>query len=68
VSGTPSQVSEQGLSLTDAKSGEASKLDFDDIREIRMKRSHVWLYVGVGAAVGLAIAVLVGLQAAGNRS
>jgi hypothetical protein len=68
VSGTPSQVSEQGFSLTDANSGQVSKLNFDDIREIRMKPSHVWLFVAVGVAVGLAIAVLVGLQAAANGS
>jgi hypothetical protein len=68
LSGMLSNVSEQGLSLSDTKSGQVSQLDFDDIREIRMKPSHVWLVVGVGAAVGLAIAVLVGLQAAANRS
>jgi hypothetical protein len=68
LSGMPSSVSEHGLNLTDAKSGQVSQLDFDGIREIRMKPSHVWLIVGVGVAVGLAIAVLVGLQAAINRS
>jgi uncharacterized membrane-anchored protein YhcB (DUF1043 family) len=68
LSGMLSNVSDQGLNLSDTKSGQVSQLDFDDIREIRMKPSHVWLVVGVGAAVGLAIAVLVGLQAAANRS
>lgn len=68
MTGTPSQVSEQGFILTDTKSGQAIGLDFGDIREIRTKPSHVWLIVGVGAAVGLAIVVLVGLHAAANRS
>jgi hypothetical protein len=68
MTGTPSQVSEQGFILTDAKSRQSIGLDFDDLREVRMKPSHVWLIVGVGAAVGLAIVVLVGLQAAANKS
>jgi hypothetical protein len=68
LSGVPSNVSEQGLSLTDNRSGQVSKLDFDDIREIRMKGSHVWLVVGIGAAAGLAIALLLAWQAAASRS
>jgi hypothetical protein len=68
MTGTPSQVSEQGFILTDAKSRQSIGLDRDDLREVRMKPSHVWLIVGVGAAVGLAIVVLVGLQAAANKS
>jgi hypothetical protein len=68
MTGTPSQVSEQGFILTDTKSRQSIGLDFDDLREVRMKPSHVWLIVGVGAAVGLAIVVLVGLQAAANKS
>jgi hypothetical protein len=68
LSGVPSNVSEQGLSLTDNRSGQVSELDFDDIREIRMKGSHVWLVVGIGAAAGLAIALLLAWQAAASRS
>jgi hypothetical protein len=68
LTGTPSQVSEQGFTLTDSNSGQAIGLDFDNIRDIRMKPSHIWLIVGVGAAIGLAIVVLVGLQAAANKS
>ena len=68
LSGTPRGVSEEGLTLMDTKLGQESRIEFDDIREIRTKPSHVWLIVGVGAAVGLAIAVLVGLHAAANRS
>jgi hypothetical protein len=40
LTGTPSQVSEQGFILTDAKSRQAIGLGFDDIRDIRMKASH----------------------------
>jgi 1,4-dihydroxy-2-naphthoyl-CoA synthase len=68
LSGMLSNVSDQGLNLSDTKSGQVSQLDFDDIREIRMKPSHVWLVVGVGAAVGLGIALLVGLHAAASNS
>jgi 1,4-dihydroxy-2-naphthoyl-CoA synthase len=68
LSGMLSNVSDQGLNLSDTKSGQVSQLDFDDIREIRMKPSHVWLVVGVGAAVGLGIALLVGLHAAASKS
>jgi hypothetical protein len=68
LSGMLSNVSEQGLSLSDTKSGQVSQLAFDDIREIRMKPSHVWLAIGVVAAVGLGIALLVGLHAAASNS
>ena len=55
--GLPSNVSEQGLTLTDTTSGQQSQFDFADVREVRMKGSHVGLYVGLGAA-GFAIVVL----------
>jgi hypothetical protein len=56
--GLPSNVSEQGLTLTDTRSGQQSQVDFDDVREVRMKGSHVGLYVGIGVAAGIAIVVL----------
>ena len=56
--GRPSNVSEQGLTLTDTSSGQQSQFDFADVREVRMKGSHTGLYVGIGVAAGLAIAVL----------
>jgi hypothetical protein len=55
-SGLPSNVSDQGLTLTDT-TGQQSQFDFADVREVRMKGSHVGLYVGLGAA-GFAIVVL----------
>jgi len=55
-SGLPSNVSDQGLTLTDT-TGQQSQFDFADLREVRMKGSHVGLYVGLGAA-GFAIVVL----------
>jgi 1,4-dihydroxy-2-naphthoyl-CoA synthase len=68
VSGVPSQVSEQVFNLTDSKSGRVSRLHFEDVREIRIKPSHVWLLVGIGVAAGLVIAVLVGLHSAASNS
>jgi hypothetical protein len=56
--GRPSNVSEQGLTLTDTSSGQQSQFDFDDVREVRMKGSHVGLYVGIGVAAGVAIVAL----------
>ena len=56
--GLPSNVSEQGLTLTDTSSGHQSRFNFDEVREVRMKGSHVGLYVGIGVAAGVAIVVL----------
>ena len=56
--GLPSNVSEQGLTLTDPSSGQKSQFDFADVREVRMKGAHVGLYVGIGVAAGVAIVVL----------
>ena len=56
--GRPSNVSEQGLTLTDTRSGRQNQFDFADVREVRMKGSHTGLYVGIGIAAGLAVVVL----------
>lgn len=58
--GTPSNVSEQGFTLSDRSSGQQSQVDFVEVRELRMKGSHLGLYVGIGAAaVGGVVAAYV---------
>jgi len=61
--GRPSDVSEQGLTLTDTSSGHQSQFNFDEVREVRKKSSHVGLYVGIGVAA-VAIVVLAALLSA----
>ena len=68
LSGVASNISDQGFSLLDRKSGQETHLDFEEIREVRQKPSHVWLGVGIAIAAGAAIAILVGLHSALNRS
>ena len=68
LSGMASNISDQGFSLLDRKSGHETHLDFEEIREVRVKPSHVWLGVGIAIAAGAAIAILVGLHSALNRS
>jgi len=53
--GTPSNVSEQAVTLTDKNSGQQSQVAFEEIRELRMKGSHLGLYVGIGAAAAGAV-------------
>ena len=55
LSGMPTNISDQGLSLIDTKSGQESHFDFEEIREIRQKSSHVWLGVGIAIAAGAEI-------------
>jgi hypothetical protein len=51
--GTPSNVSEQAVTLTDSSSGQQSRFDLEEVRELRMKGSHLGLYLVIGgAAVG----------------
>jgi hypothetical protein len=52
--GTPSNVSEQGFTLIDKSSGQRSQVDFEDVRELRMKGSHLGLYLGI-AVVAAAV-------------
>jgi hypothetical protein len=68
LSGMPSNVSDQGFSLIDRKSSQESHLDFEEIREVRLKPSHVWLGVGIAIGAGVAIAVLLALNSALNKS
>jgi len=58
--GTPSNVSEQGFALTDKSSGQQSQFNFEDVRELRMKGSHLGLYLGIGvvAVVGVLAAII----------
>ena len=66
--GMLSNVSEQGFALNDSRSGQQGQFDFDEVQETRMKGSHLGLYVGLAVAAGAAIAVLVALNSALNRS
>jgi hypothetical protein len=68
LSGMPNNISDQGFSLIDRKSSQATHLDFEEIREVRQKPSHVWLGVGIAIRAGAAIAVLLALHSALNRS
>jgi hypothetical protein len=66
--GMLSNISQQGFALNDARSGQQNQFDFDEVQEIRMKGSHVGLFVGLGVAAGAAVVVLVALNSALNRS
>lgn len=68
LSGMLTNVSDQGLGLIDMKSGQERHFDFEEIREVRQKPSHVWLGVGIAIGAGAAIAVLVALNSILNRS
>ena len=68
LSGMPSNISDEGFNLMDRKSGQATHLDFEEIREVQQKPSHVWLGIGIAIGAGAAIAVLLALHAALNRS
>jgi hypothetical protein len=68
LSGMPSNVSDQGFSLIDRKSSQESNLDFEEISEVRLKPSHVWLGVGIAIGAGVAIAVLLALNSELNKS
>lgn len=54
MTGIPSNVSEQGFTLQE-RSGQQNQLEFEDVRELRMKGSHRGLYIGIGvvAVVGV---------------
>ena len=60
VTGIPSNVSEQGFTIQQG-SGQQNQLEFEEIRELRMKGSHWGLYVGLGAAAIVGVIVAVGL-------
>jgi len=60
VTGIPSNVSEQGFTIQQG-SGQQNQLEFEEIRELRMKGSHWGLYVGLGAAAVVGVIVAAGL-------
>src|SRR6266536_2101396 len=66
--GMPSNVFDNGFTLTNARSGEQTQFDFDEVREVRMKGSHVWLITGIGVGAGLALLVLLAFSKAGQKS
>lgn len=68
LSGMPTNVSDEGFSLVDRKSGQESHFDFEEIRELRQKPSHIWLGAGIAIGAGAAIIVLIALNSVLNRS
>lgn len=60
LTGIPSNVSEQGFSLQEEASAQQRQFDFEDVRQLRMKGSHLGLYIGLGV-----VAVVVVIAAAG---
>ncbi len=66
--GMPSNVLDNGFTLTNTKSGEQTQFDFDEVRQVRMKGSHVWLITGIGVGAGLALLVLLAFSKAGQKS
>jgi hypothetical protein len=60
LTGVPSNVSEQGFTLQEEASAQQRQFDFEDVREVRMKGSHLGLYIGLGV-----VAVVVVIAAAG---
>ena|SRR5438045_1779577 len=59
LKGKVKQITDDGLTLTDVKTGEQTQLAFDGIQEIRAKASHTGLIVGLAVIAGAAVAVFV---------
>jgi hypothetical protein len=57
--GKVKQITDDGLTLTDVKTGEQTQFAFDEIQEIRVKASHTGLIVGLAVIAGVAVAVFV---------
>ena len=57
LKGKVKQITDDGLTLTDVKTGEQTQLAFDEIQEIRAKASHTGLIVGLAVIAGVAVAV-----------
>jgi hypothetical protein len=68
ITGMPSNVLDNGFTLTNTKSGEQTQFDFDAVRQVRMKGSHVRLITGIGVGAGLALLVLLAFSKAGQKS
>src|SRR3954454_12819706 len=47
LTGIPSNVSEQGFTLQEEASAQQRQVDFEDVRQLRMKGSHLGLYIGL---------------------
>jgi len=54
-SGRPENVSERGFTLANLNTGQETEFAFAEVRELRMKRPRVGLYVGLGALAGGAV-------------
>jgi hypothetical protein len=68
LKGKVKELTDEGLTLTDLKTGEQTRLAFDEIKEIRGKPSHIGLIVALAVVAGVAIAVLVAINSLGNNS
>jgi hypothetical protein len=68
LKGKVKELTDEGLTLTDLKTGERTRLAFDEIKEIRGKASHMGLIVALAVVAGVAIAVLVAINSLGNNS
>jgi hypothetical protein len=62
LAGIPSNVSEQGFTLTEESSAQQRQVDFEDVRQLRMKGSHLGLYIGLSVAAVVGVIVAVGLS------
>ena len=68
LKGKVKQLTDDGLTLTDVNTGEQTQLVFDEIKEIRGKPSHVGLIVALAVVAGVAIVLLVAINALGKNS
>ena len=68
LKGKVKQLADEGFTLIDLKTSEQTQLAFDEIKEIRGKPSHTGLIVALAVVAGVAIAVLVGINALGKNS
>jgi Flp pilus assembly protein TadB len=68
LKGKVKQLTDEGLTLDDLKTGEQTQLAFDEINEIRGKPSHIGLIVALAVVAGVAIAVLVAINTLGKNS
>jgi len=67
-SGTPGNITEQGFTLVDGKSGAQAQFQFEEIQDAKMKGSHVKLIVGSVAAGIAAVVILLVLRSELNKS
>ena len=66
--GKVKQIADDGLTLTDLKTGEQTQFAFAEIQEIRGKPSHKGLIVALAVVAGVAIVLLVAINSLGKNS